>query len=176
MAEAEGSERASPDAWRRQETPAERADRNLNELLSELRVALPGVQVLFAFLLTVPFSQRFTRLSETQRATFYVTLMLTAVATLLLIAPTAHHRVQFRMKAKQHIVDVANRLVIAGLLFLALAMAGAVLLITSVLYGDDAGVAAAVAAAVLFTPVWFAWPLVRRARLRRAGRGAERTG
>ena len=149
---------------RRYETEAERADRNLTELLGELRVALPGVQVLFAFLLTVPFSQRFGALTGTQRAIFYVTLLLTAAATLLLIAPTAHHRVQFRQKEKARIVDISNRLVIAGLAFLALAMAGAVLLITLLLYGDDAGIAAAAAAVVLFALVWFGWPLLRRVR------------
>jgi hypothetical protein len=155
---------------RRDETEAERADRNLTELLGELRVALPGVQVLFAFLLTVPFSQRFLSLTPTERAIFYVTLLLTAVATLLLIAPTAHHRVQFRQKQKEQIVEVSNRLVVAGLAFLALAMAGAVLLITLLLYGDDAAVAAAVAAMAFFGLVWFGWPLLRRLRARRGAR------
>jgi Family of unknown function (DUF6328) len=170
------SEQRDPDigAARRRpnETEAERADRNLTELLGELRVALPGVQVLFAFLLTVPFSQRFLALTQTERAIFYVTLLLTALATLLLIAPTAHHRVRFRQQDKERIVEVSNRLVIAGLAFLALAMAGAVLLITLLLYGDDAAIAAAVTATAFFALVWFGWPLARRVRTG----GRERPG
>jgi hypothetical protein len=156
---------------RRHETEAERADRNLTELLGELRVALPGVQVLFAFLLTVPFSQRFNSLTAAQRAIFYAVLLLTALATLLLIAPTAHHRVQFRQQEKEHIVEVSNRLVIAGLAFLALAMAGAVLLITLLLYADGAALGAGAAALLLFGLVWFGWPLLRRAR---SGSGGSR--
>jgi hypothetical protein len=169
VASAQGDPDVGVPGPRRNETEAERADRNLGELLGELRVALPGVQVLFAFLLTVPFSQRFLSLTQTQRAIFYVTLLLTALATLLLIAPTAHHRVQFRQRDKERIVQVSNRLVIAGLAFLALAMAGAVLLITLLLYGDDAAIAATAAATAFFALVWFGWPLARRARTR--GRG-----
>src|SRR3954451_559653 len=113
----------------REETEKERLDRNLTELLNELRVALPGVQVLFAFLLGVPFTQRFTALAQYQEDIFYATLMCAAAATAFLIAPSAHHRILFRMREKRHVVFLANRFAIVGLAFLALAMTGVVLLI-----------------------------------------------
>ena len=116
----------------RGETPLERADRNLDELLGELRVALPGVQVLFAFLLTVPFTARFERVTEFQREVYFVTLLCAAAASVLLIAPTAHHRIHFRRQEKEHIVKVANGFALAGLVALALAMIGVLLLITDV--------------------------------------------
>ncbi len=98
----------------RDETPEERADRNLNELLQELRVALPGVQVLFAFLLTVPFSQGFNSLEPVQRELYFGVLLSTALSTALLIAPTANHRLLFRQRQKEHLVRISNRLTLAG--------------------------------------------------------------
>src|ERR1700704_4867094 len=92
----------------RDETPFERADRNLAELLNELRVALPGVQVLFAFLLVVPFNQRFSATTPFQRGAYFATLLLTASATVFLIAPSVHHRLLFRLQEKEHIVLIAN--------------------------------------------------------------------
>src|SRR3954462_6148761 len=109
----------------RHETEKERLDRNLNELLQELRVALPGVQVLFAFLLTVPFQQGFSKADGFQKDVYLVTLLLTAVATALLIAPSAYHRLEFRQNDKKHIVTVANRFAIAGFAVLAAAMTSA---------------------------------------------------
>src|SRR3954463_14783839 len=102
---------------RRGETEEERLDRNLNELLNELRVALPGVQVLFAFLLGVPFTQRFKELASYQEDIFYGTLLCAAAATAFLIAPSAHHRIEFRAKDKRHVVFLANRFAIVGLGF-----------------------------------------------------------
>src|SRR4051812_38150022 len=99
----------------REETEEERLDRNLGELLQELRVALPGVQVLFAFLLTVSFQQRFTSLTRTQEKVYFATLMCTALSAALLIAPTAYHRLTFRYQQKEHLVFLANRLAIIGL-------------------------------------------------------------
>ena len=113
----------------RNETPNERADRNMAELLQELRVALPGVQVLFAFLLTVPFQQRFEDVTNFQRDVYVVTLLFSALTTALLIAPTAYHRLNFRQGDKEHIVKVSSGLTIAGLVALSLAMSGAVLLV-----------------------------------------------
>ena len=110
---AEGAE--SQAETRPDESEKERLDRNLLELLNELRVALPGVQVLFAFLLTVPFTQRFSTLTSTQEKVYYATLLLTTVSTVLLIAPSAHHRINFRQQDKAYIVFLANRLTIAGL-------------------------------------------------------------
>jgi hypothetical protein len=144
------------------ESEKERLDRNLIELLNELRVALPGVQVLFAFLLTVPFTQRFTTLTSTQENVYYTTLLLTTASAILLIAPSAHHRINFRQQDKAYIVFLANKLTIVGLAFLALAMSGVVFLITDLLYGSTAtGVATAVAL-LAFAILWYAVPIWRR--------------
>ena len=99
----------------RDETEDERLDRNLGELLQELRVALPGVQVLFAFLLAVPFQQHFSSISEFDKRAYFATLLLTAISAALLIAPSAYHRLTFRYQQKGRLVFVANRLSIAGL-------------------------------------------------------------
>jgi hypothetical protein len=145
----------------RQETEKERLDRNLQELLGELRVALPGVQVLFAFLLVVPFNQRFADITSFQRTTYMVTLLLATAASVCLIAPTAHHRVEFRAQDKKRIVFGATKLAIAGLVLLAAAMTGAVTLITDFLYSSTTAVIVAAAVALLFAAVWFAWPIKR---------------
>jgi hypothetical protein len=144
------------------ESEKERTDRALSELLGELRVALPGVQVLFAFLLVVPFNQRYEQVSSFGEAVYYATLLCTAVASALLIAPSVHHRVQFGQEQRKQIVETANRLVIAGLAFLALAMTGAILLITDFAFGDTAAALATAGVAVTFAVVWYAIPLLRR--------------
>ena len=146
----------------RDESEKERLDRNLLELLNELRVALPGVQVLFAFLLTVPFTQRFTTLTSTQEDVYYATLLLTTASAVLLIAPSAHHRINFRQQEKAYIVFLANRLTIVGLAFLALAMTGVVFLITDVLYGSTATAVATACALLAFATLWYAVPIWRR--------------
>ncbi|MFL5821661.1 MAG: DUF6328 family protein [Solirubrobacteraceae bacterium] len=151
----------------RDETEVERADRNLNELLGELRVALPGVQVLFAFLLTVPFTQRFARVTDFQEKVYFGTLLCAAAASALLIAPTAHHRIQFRLQDKDHLVLVANRLALAGLAALAVSMTGVVLLVTDVLFATPTTVIATVLAATAFITLWFVLPVRRRVHLRR---------
>src|SRR5687767_1325579 len=130
--------RSRPEGVMTDEKDGGRLDRELIELLNELRVALPGVQVLFAFLLTVPFTQRFTTLTTTQEKIYYATLLCTTASTILLIAPSAHHRINFRQQDKAYIVFLANRMTIAGLGLLALAMSGVVFLITDVLYGSTA--------------------------------------
>jgi Family of unknown function (DUF6328) len=152
----------APQHDERDETATERADRNLTELLQELRVALPGVQVLFAFLLAVPFQQRFGDVTDFQRDVYFGTLLCSAVATALLIAPTAYHRLNFRRSDKTHIVDVSSRLTISGLGMLALAMVGAVMLVTDVLFGTTTVIVTTVAVALVFTVFWFAAPLARR--------------
>jgi hypothetical protein len=141
-----------------------RRDRQMIELLNELRVALPGVQILFAFLLTVPFTQRFGALTPFQRDTYYVTLIATALSTACLIAPSAGHRLRFHQGDRAWVIESANRLTIAGLVLLAIALAGSVLLITDVMF-DGARVwiyTGAVWAVILV--LWFVRPLVRRAR------------
>src|SRR4051812_6951930 len=148
----------------RNETEKERLDRNLNELLGELRVALPGVQVLFAFLLTVPFQQNFSKADTFQKDVYLVTLLLTAMASALLIAPSAYHRLEFRQDDKRHIVFVANRFAIAGFAFLAAAMSSAVLLVTDFLYSDTTSLVATVGVGVALYGFWYAAPLARRLR------------
>jgi Family of unknown function (DUF6328) len=144
------------------EDKAERIDRELIELLNELRVALPGVQVLFAFLLAVPFTQRFPEATDFQRGVFFGTLLCTAISAALLIAPSAYHRLHFRQRNKEELLLSSNRFSIAGLGFLAAAMVGAVVLITDVLYGPLATVCFGLATAALFGWFWGALPLMRR--------------
>ncbi len=153
----------------RPETEGERLDRNLGELLQELRVALPGVQVLFAFLLAVPFQQRFGGVSEFEKKVYFATLLLTALSAALLIAPSAYHRLTFRYQQKRHLVLIANRCAIAGLAALALAMTCAVLLISNFLFGTAAAVVTTAAVFVVFALLWAVLPLSRRLRLRREG-------
>jgi hypothetical protein len=148
----------------RNETEKERLDRNLNELLGELRVALPGVQVLFAFLLTVPFQQGFSKATTFQKDVYLVTLLLTAVASALLIAPSAYHRIEFRQDDKRHIVFVANRFAIAGFAFLAAAMSSAILLVTDYLFGSATAVICTTGALIVLYGFWYVLPLTRRRR------------
>jgi hypothetical protein len=151
-----------PPASGRDESDEERLDRNLGELLQELRVALPGVQVLFAFLLTVAFQQRFTSLTWVQEKIYFATLMSTAISAALLIAPSAYHRLTFRYQQKRHLVFLANKLAIAGLGFLALSMTGVILLVTDFIFSTAAAIVAAGFAALLFAVLWYAVPLRRR--------------
>ena len=142
----------------------ERRDRQMLELLNELRIALPGVQILFAFLLAVPFAQGWQRTTPFQRDVFYVTLIATALSTACFIAPSARHRLRFHQGDRAWIIESANRVTIAGLVFLAVAITGVVLLITDFLF-DGARVwiySAIPAAAIVF--LWFARPLMRHAR------------
>jgi hypothetical protein len=155
-------ERPHP-ATGRDETDEERTDRNLQEMLGELRVALPGVQVLFAFLLVVPFNQGWDRVTSFQRTLYLVTLLLTAASTICLIAPTVHHRIEFRKQQKETIVRTGNRIVIAGLTLLALAMTGAVLLVTDVIYSTTTTIVIAAGAALAFGVLWYLLPLRRLA-------------
>ena len=142
----------------------ERLDRELIELLNELRVALPGVQVLFAFLLGVPFTQRFARATELQRDVYFLTFICAAAATALLIAPSTYHRLNWRQADKEHLLVVSNRLAIAGTAFLAIAIAGAVFVVTDVLFDATSAALVAAATAAFFGWFWYALPLLRRAR------------
>jgi uncharacterized protein DUF6328 len=152
----------------RNETPVERADRNLVELLNELRVALPGVQVLFAFLLIVPFSQGYTHMSHFERRLYFGVLLCTGLAAMLLIAPSMHHRLEFRQRDKEYLVVTANRLSIAGLSALAVAMTGAILLVTHILFGTAATIVTTSVFAFGFAVVWYLIPLRRVAEIRRS--------
>ena len=145
----------------REETPEERLDRNLEELLGELRVILPGVQVLFAFLLVVPFNQRFADVSNFQQWLYLGTLLCAAMASACFIAPSLHHRITFRTQDKEYLVTRANRLTIVGGVFLAVAMTGAIWLVTGFLYGDGITTVAVVTVAVAFAIVWYVVPILR---------------
>jgi Family of unknown function (DUF6328) len=146
------------------ESEHERRDRQIGELLQELRVALPGVQILFAFLLTVPFSQGFPRLTVFQRDVYYVTLIAAVLSAACLIGPSASHRLRFHQGDRAWVIESANRLTIGGLVFLALALGGSVLLVTDILF-DGARVwiySGAVLLAIVV--VWFVRPLSRAVR------------
>jgi len=148
------------------ETPKERVDRELIELLNELRVALPGVQVMLGFLLTVPFTQRFGQLLDARRDTYYATFACTAVSVVLLIAPSAQHRLLFRHPDKEKLLLRANRLAIAGLALLALALAGAVFLITDLVFGSAAAAGGVAVIGALVAWYWYVVPLHARMRSR----------
>ncbi len=156
---------AEPSDSGRRETEDERADRNLSDLLQELRVALPGVQVLFAFLLTVPFSQRFSELSKFQQWLYFGVMITVALATVMLVAPTAGHRILFRRQQKEFIVTLSNTLALAGLLLLAIAMTGAIALISDFIFGTTTAVISTVVMAAAFLGFWFFGPIRRRQQL-----------
>lgn len=141
-----------------EETERERLERNLDQLLQGLRVALPGVQVLFAFMLTVPFSTGFTSLSTFERDLYFVVLSLTALSAALLIAPSVYHRLLFREGLKRQLVIQSNRVVIVGLSVLAVAMTGAISLIAQLVFGNGAALAAGIVAAVTFGAIWYLVP------------------
>lgn len=157
----QGQPTADPGVERRPETELERYDRNLTELMGELRVALPGVQVLFGFLLVIPFDARFKQADGAQRGLYFATLVLTLLASMLLIAPTMLHRLQFRMGQKASIVMTSNRLAIAGLSVLAVALTCAVAFITDFVFGAGAAIAAGLVTAVGFALAWYLLPLGR---------------
>jgi hypothetical protein len=146
----------------RNETPEERDDRNLLELLQELRVAGLGVQVLFGFLLAIPFTNKFSQLSGAQRDLYVTTLLLAALAATLLLAPVAFHRILFRMQQKEFLVKAANILAILGLVTVALAVSATVALVLSYVMPGAPTVVITVAVAALFGGLWFAFPLSRR--------------
>jgi hypothetical protein len=139
-----------------------RLDRELIELLNELRVALPGVQVLFAFLLAVPFSNGFGRVTELQRDTYMVALLATALGSALLIAPTAYHRIRFRDRDKERLLQTANRLALGGLACLGVAMTAAVFLVTDFIFSVPAAALASGAIAAAFLWLWWGLPLRRK--------------
>ena len=146
----------------RNESEAERDDRNLAELLQELRVTGLGVQVLFGFLLSLPFTNRFARLSHGQRDLYLVTLVLSALATALLLAPVAYHRLVFRRGQKEGLVRTASVMAIGGLAVVGLAVSAAVLLVTGFVASGVPAVLITVFVVCMFGILWFAFPLARR--------------
>jgi hypothetical protein len=144
------------------ESQKQRVDRELIELLNELRVSLPGVQVLFAFLLTVPFSSGFERLTDGQRSWYFATFLATAGASAFLMAPTSYHRILFRRLDKERMIRTANRFAIAGTALLSLAIGGAVFVVADVMYATEVAGLTTAAVAVVLAWLWFGLPLWRR--------------
>jgi fumarate reductase subunit D len=149
-----------------EESPRERVNRELIELLNEVRVALPGVQVLFAFLLAVPFQQRFARATIFERDTYFATLACAFVACALFIAPSAAHRLNFRQHDKRKIVLVSNTLIILGIAVLGTALVGVLVLVTDVLFAPPVVAIASGSGAVMLIAVWVVlpWRLRREAQ------------
>jgi hypothetical protein len=146
----------------RGETHDERLNRELDQLLQELRVAMPGVQVLFAFLLAVPFQQRFALVTDFQQNVYFATLLASAVASALFIAPTAYHRMMFRGRDKPRLVEISSRFALTGLAALAVAMTGAILLVTDFIFDGPIVVVTLVLSVAMFAGLWFVLGLVRR--------------
>jgi uncharacterized protein DUF6328 len=140
----------------------------LIELLNELRVTLPGVQVLFAFLLAVPFTNRFTKISDAQTDAYFVSLLATMMGSVLLIAPSAYHRLRWREVSDEVLLRVSNRLAIAGTLFLAIAMSAAVYLVTDLVYKSAVTSIVTAGTVAAFAWFWYALPLLHRLRDQRA--------
>jgi len=165
------------------ESEQQRVNRELTELLNELRVALPGVQVLFAFLLVVPFSNGFSHVTAVERGVYFGSFLCAAMTSALLIAPSAYHRLHFRSppQDKERMLFTANKLAISGTVFLMLAIAGVVFFITDFLYHEPWGALLAAVAAGTFGWFWYGLPLTRRAAIRTRtdqaiGPGGKRPG
>lgn len=147
-----------------QESNKQRVDRELTELLSELRVALPGAQLLFTFLLTVPFTERFAHVSQTYKNVFFATFCTTAISTIFFIAPSAHHRLSFRAKDKERLLFRANAMAIVGLAFLALSMAGVAFFVTGLAIGESFAIGVTAGTLAVIAAVWYFVPIARRLR------------
>jgi hypothetical protein len=154
----------STDVEHSEESEKERVDRELGELLEEVRVAIPGAEVLFAFLLGVAFTERLGEATSMQRNVYFATLLCTAAATALLIAPSAYHRIGFREVDKAQMLFSATRMMIGSLVLLLVAVSGAVFLVGDILYSSRTAAIAGALIAGWFVAFWFALPLVRRAR------------
>ena len=144
------------------ETEKERLNRNLDQLLQELRVVLPGVQVLFAFLLAVPFSSRFAQVDDFERDVYFIALILAALSVAFLMAPSMHHRILFRRAQKHYLVHVGTVLTIAGMTAMALAIVLALVLVAHFLFGPGAAWTAGGIACAAFAVLWYVLPIERR--------------
>ena len=145
-----------------EESKGERLNRELMELLQELRVVIPGVQVLLAFLLTAPFQQRFAQLPGSMRNAFFASIACATLATAFLIAPSAHHRLRWRAGEKEPLVRIGNQMAIAGTVFLAAAIVLALYVITDVLFTTNLAVLTGIAAVAVFAGLWYALPMIWR--------------
>jgi len=150
------------------ETPKERADRELIELLNELRVVLPGITVLLAFLLAVPFARGWTRVTEFQRNVFVVAFLATAVSVALLTAPSSYHRLRFRHGDKERMVRIGNRLALAGIAASAVSLLAVVVLVMDYVVSRGAAIAAAIGLFVVIAVLWYGLAVAARLRDRSA--------
>ena len=151
------------DRWRKRPRRNGSTERS-SSCLNELRLTLPGVQVLFAFLLILPLQQRFSILTDAEPSSYVLALLATTAATICLIAPASYHRLRFRAGDKQRMLFISNRLAIVGIFFLALAMVAGLFLITEVVVGAGVAVAIAAAAAVTVGVLWYGLPLFNKLR------------
>ena len=146
-----------------EESKAERLDRELIELLNEIRVLLPGVQVLFAFLLTAPFASGFEKVTEFQRDLYAICLLAALAAIACLVAPTTYHRVQWRQHDKEALLRTSNRLALAGSILLAVSLSCSILLVGDYLFARWVAILATILSALGFAVLWYGLPLARRA-------------
>lgn len=160
----EPAARVCPREMADDEDPGERLDRELIELLNGLRVVLPGVQVLFAFLLSVPFMQRFESVTPDQRAAYFVAFICTAIASIFLIAPSAYHRLRWRQRDKERLMRSSNRFAIAGIGFLGIAVTATVFLVTDVLFGLLVTSVVSALLGLVLVWCWYGLPLIRMIR------------
>jgi Family of unknown function (DUF6328) len=151
----------------RDETELERNDRNLVELLQEVRVVQTGVQILFGFLLTVAFQPKFEKLSSFQRADYFGTLVAAATTLIMLTAPTSWHRILFRQGDKEHLVEIANRFTVIGLAAMGFTMVGVVILLSDIAFAPAVTLLITAAAVTACSILWYLMPLARRRELRR---------
>jgi hypothetical protein len=152
--------------FRDDESEKERHDRELIELLNELRVALPGVQVLFAFMLTVPFANGWEKVTRFQKDVFFIAFIATAVSSALLIAPSSYHRLRWKVEDKGRIVRISNRLTIAGLLALVVSIATVVLLVADYIFSRTIAIATTAAVTAVFVTLWYGLPFYGRLKSR----------
>ena len=145
-----------------EETPKQRVNRELIELLNEVRVALPGVQVLFAFLLTVPFASGWKKTTELQQDIYVCAVVTAAVAAVFMIAPSSYHRLLFRQPHKEHMLFTSNKLLIIGMVFLAISISLCVFLVVDLVISIPWALALTAGVALLIVVLWYAMPLNRR--------------
>lgn len=150
----------------RNETPLQRCDRNLAELLQEVRVVQTGVQVLFGFLLIAPLSAGFEEVGDVQRLEYFASLLAAGAAALLLMAPTAYHRILFRCGDKEYLVAVSNRFTLVGLAFVGVAMLGSLMFVSHLLFGPAVAIVIVATAMISIVSCWCVAPLLRRRRVR----------
>jgi hypothetical protein len=150
---------------RRHETELERADRNLVELLQEVRVVQTGVQILFGFLLTIAFQPKFEKLSSFQKGVYLGTLVAAATTLIMLTAPSSWHRLLFRQGDKEHLVEIANRFTMFGLASMGLTMVGVVMLLSDIAFPSWLTVLVTAAAVIACSALWYVMPLARRRAL-----------